>query len=118
MAWRSVKDVARLDLELEPVAIFDNPSTTELISDVVELAALGACNRTYMLGPAPMWCESLLAERDAADRDEIDEPFIELVALISVIESSHDTSSGHELTMRRCSKRPAAFGARIDLKSV
>ena len=95
VAGRSVEDVARLDLELEAVAVLNNPSAAELISDVVELAALGARNRTYVLGPAPMWCEGLLAERHPTDRDEVDEALLELVSLISLIESPHDASAAH-----------------------
>ena len=103
VARRSVEYVARLDFELEAVAVFDNPSTAELISHVVELAAVGVGYRTYMLRPAPMWCQRLLAERHATDRDEINEALIELVALISLIESSHDASAAHGRESNRLS---------------
>ena len=74
------------DLELEAVAIFDDPSAAELIAHMVELAALGVGDRAHVLGPAPAGLERLSTERHAADREEVEEALLETAALIRVVE--------------------------------
>src|SRR6478672_10562549 len=95
MARRRVEYVTRTDLELDAIAILDNPPAAELVANVMELATLGVRQGAYVLRPAPARSQRLPAERDAADRDQVEKTLLEFAALIGVIEPTDDAPAAH-----------------------
>jgi hypothetical protein len=53
---------------------------------MMELAPLCPDDRLHMLRPAPAWLEHLAADRDGADRDEIDGAVIKGDGLVRCVE--------------------------------